>query len=249
MKKYDDPTPLNPVFVAIVGVEMVVYAFYILASLTLISESLLLFIGIIVTLLFAEYGLWRILCLDKKGVLIFFIFLILNVCVSLLNRNADQEALMLLHLIAFVFILLLMFLKSDGLSVYQLLWGNHANHLIGRYPSMRSLFYNPSMESDEVRFSKFRNIFFLILAVVLSLLIAIMLTGTYNKMAQSITGQWYLHNSTRVVITFIITVLDFAVAHLTLRPTMFGKSKAFNIMTAVLIFLWCVLVGLLFMPD
>lgn len=246
---YDDPTPLSPFFVAVVGAEMIMLAFGIIASVLSIREAFLQSVCSIVTFGCAQYGLWRVLCLDKKGLLIFFTALMLNVCAFFIDWTNGQESLLILYLIAIAFTFLSMLLKSNGLNAYQLLWGDYANHLKCRRPSLRSLFYNPFAVADSSRFFKFKNILLVLFAVFISILTPLLLTGHFNTLAQSITGQWYLHDSTRIVVTLIITAIDFAIAHLILRLTIFGRSKAFNMMTFALIFLWCILVGIIFIPD
>lgn len=94
-----------------------------------------------------------------------------------------------------------------------------------------------------------RNFILLLTASLIAITIPLFLTSPVNRLAANLTEQWYLSNGTRIVITFIMTAVTFALSYLPLVKSDLGSKLFFKVICAILIFLWCVFIGLVSMPD
>lgn len=94
-----------------------------------------------------------------------------------------------------------------------------------------------------------KSTFLVLLAAILALIIPVPLTPLTNRFVADVTDQWYLSAETRVIITIFMTFLTYSFAYVIIRFTLLRKSIIFNSICLILTFLWCVLIGIIFIPD
>lgn len=100
-----------------------------------------------------------------------------------------------------------------------------------------------------VKGNKLKSILLVVLAATLALIAPMFLTPITNRLIADVTHQWYLSGGTRVLITFFVTSFTYVLVYFIIKFTALRKSILFNTICIILTFLWCILVGLLFIPD
>lgn len=94
-----------------------------------------------------------------------------------------------------------------------------------------------------------KDVLLIITAAFFALIIPLAVTGFTNQFVAKLTHQWYLSGVTRVLITICITSITYLLSYLVIRLTIVKRSILFNLISLALTFLWCVAMGIIYMPD